>query len=261
MVHSVIGFVRRCLRIACGLGAAVAYRACRDGVVEARQRVNRRLCWVFHRPYVFPLSSYRQCFGTACAVSACLACGNSHASSLDGPLAARSYRATLVREAQFIYGIGAPVPVFAAQIEQESSWNPNAKSFDGGMGLWQGTGKTPAWVAAQYPDLGPVDNFNPTWAIRALVRLDAYNYLAVQGDTVCDQWGATLKAYNAGLGYVQKAQMLSLHPNTWFGVTENINAGQSAQNFAFSRLYPRRILFDRQPKYATWGDLTNCGKP
>ena len=93
--------------------------------------------------------------------------------------------------------------------------------------------------------------------MRALVRLDDYNVKHVAGDVACDRWGAALKAYNAGLGFVQRAQKKSAHPGQWFGVTEMINAGQSAKNFEYSRMYPRWILVKRQPKYAQWG-AGNC---
>ena len=46
------------------------------------------------------------------------------------PPAALYYRAALTREAQFIFGIQAPVPTLAAQIEQESGWKATITAWD-----------------------------------------------------------------------------------------------------------------------------------
>jgi soluble lytic murein transglycosylase-like protein len=169
------------------------------------------------------------------------------------PSGALQYRATLVREAQFVYGVDAPIPMFAGQIHQESRWRADVTAWDNGRGLAQFMDGTAAQVARSYPELGAPDPYNPRWAIRAMVRLDRWNYLRVQGAAACDRWAASLKAYNAGLGYVQRAQRRSSTPAQWFGATELVNAGQSAKNFEYSRLYPRWILLKHQPLYAAWG--------
>lgn len=165
------------------------------------------------------------------------------------------YRATLTREAQAVHGVGAPVPMFAGQINQESSWRPGVTAWDNGRGLAQFMDATADVVVRNYPELGAPDPYNPKWAIRALVRYDAWLYARVRGDTPCHRWAAALKGYNAGLGYVQRAQKRSVTPGRWFGTTELINAGQSPQNFEYSRTYPRKILFKHQPLYTTWGPL------
>lgn len=174
------------------------------------------------------------------------------------PQAAQRYRADLTREAHVIFGIRAPVPTLAAQIEQESGWNAGVTAFDNGRGLAQFMDPTAKWAADKFADLGPSDPYNPRWAMRALVRLDDYNVKHVRGDTPCDLWGAGLKAYNAGLGYVQRAQRRSEMPGKWFGLTETVNAGQGDKNFEFSRQYPRWIILKRQPKYAAWGEGIQC---
>lgn len=174
------------------------------------------------------------------------------------PPAALKYRADLMREAQFIFGLGAPVPALAAQIEQESGWRPGITAWDNGRGLAQFMDPTAEWAADRFQDLGQADPYNPRWAMRAMVRLDDWNLRRVSGETACDSWGAGLKAYNAGLGFVQRAQRRSQAPGRWFGVTEHINAGQSAQNFEYSRLYARWILLKRQPNYAGWGARVDC---
>ena len=163
------------------------------------------------------------------------------------------YRATLIREAQAVYGLGAPVPMFAGQIRQESHWDAKITAWDGGRGLAQFMDSTAKIVSRQYPELGAPDPYDPRWAIRALVRYDSWLYQRVKGTYLCDRWAASLKAYNAGLGYVQRAQRQSSRSGSWFGVTENINAGQSVKNYTYSRAYPRWILFRHQPLYLDWG--------
>lgn len=174
------------------------------------------------------------------------------------PAAAHQYRHELIREAQFIFGLRAPVPMLAAQIEQESSWRAGVTAWDNGRGLAQFMDPTARFIAEYHPELGPPDPYNPRWAIRAMVRLNKFNYERVQGQDPCHRWAAALKAYNAGLGWVRRAQAASPKPHVWWDVTEWINAGQSAKNFEYSRLYPRKILYNRQDKYASWGALT-CG--
>lgn len=169
---------------------------------------------------------------------------------------AEQYHRTLVHEAQFIFGIRAPIPMLAGQIRQESSWNAKVTAWDKGRGLAQFMDATSKQVSRQFPDLGPPDPYNPTWAIRSLVRYTSWLQHHVKGADQCQLSAAALKAYNAGLGHIQKAQRLSTNPTVWFGSTEDITTGQSATNFAYSRNYPRVILFRHQLMYKTWGPLT-----
>jgi soluble lytic murein transglycosylase-like protein len=169
------------------------------------------------------------------------------------PREALAYRGDLTREAQFVFGINAYVPALAAQIEQESGWRANVTAFDNGRGLGQLMDGTSKWLVTEYPELGAPEPYDPIWSIRALLRLNAHNLALVRGANDCEKWGATLKSYNSGVGYVLRAQGKSAHPETWFGYSEYINAGQSEANFEASRMYPRLILYTRQPKYLTWG--------
>lgn len=174
------------------------------------------------------------------------------------PPAALKYRPDLTREAQFIFGPGAPVPTLAAQIEQESGWRPGITAWDNGRGLAQSMDPTAKWASERFMDLGPADPYNPKWAMRFMVRLDDYNVRKAGGNTQCDAWGAGLKGYNSGMGFVLRAQKKSDQPGAWFGVTEFINAGQSEKNFEYSRLYPHWIISKRQPKYEVWGKAVDC---
>jgi membrane-bound lytic murein transglycosylase MltF len=163
------------------------------------------------------------------------------------------YRPALTREAQAIYGLGAPIPALAGQMRQESGCRADVTAWDNGRGLVQFMDPTALQVARSYPELGTPDPYNPKWAMRALVRYNHWLYARVKGNDACERWAATFKGYNAGLGYVQRAQRLSPQPGVWFSVTEDINAGQSETNFTASRRYPRVILFKHQPIYAAWG--------
>jgi soluble lytic murein transglycosylase-like protein len=172
------------------------------------------------------------------------------------PAAANKYRGILTREAHFVNGLNAPVPMYAAQIEQESGWNPGITAWDNGRGLAQFMDGTADTIVAQYPDLGKPQPYNATWAIRALVRYDTWLGKRVQGADDCQRRAAALKAYNAGLGFVQQAQRKSDAPAVWFGIAEWVPTKQSAKNFEASRMYPRWVLFDRQPHYQGWGMYT-----
>lgn len=159
------------------------------------------------------------------------------------------------REAQAVFGIDAPVPLLLGQITQESGGDENVTAWDGGMGLTQFMPATVKTMSGKYADLGEAKPYNPIWAARAQARYDQWLYSMVKGNTPCQRWGAALKGYNAGQGYVLKAQKKSPDPGVWFNVTEHIESGQSPKNFEYSRLYPRWILFKHQPKFALYGPL------
>lgn len=172
------------------------------------------------------------------------------------PPAALKYRAQLTREAQFLYGLSAPIPMFAAQVEQESGWRPGITAWDNGRGLAQFMDPTADTIVRLYPELQAPQPYNAAWALRALVRYDQWLWRQVKGDTVCDHWAGAIKGYNAGVGYVRQAQGKSNQPGVWFGATEFVPTRQSAKNFEYSRLYPRWILLKRQRNYVGWGAYT-----
>lgn len=65
------------------------------------------------------------------------------------------YRATLIREAQAVHGVGAPIPMFAGQIRQESSWRPGIT----------------APAAGQYLVSATIGLSGTTWAAGNLVQI------------------------------------------------------------------------------------------
>lgn len=143
--------------------------------------------------------------------------------------------------------------MFLAQIEQESSGNQNATASDGGMGLGQIMPSTAKSISKMFPVIGPPAPYDPAWSISALVRYDQWLYQRIKKDDRCHGFGAALKSYNGGLGFVQQQQRASPDPGKWFGLTEYIPNRQSPENFEASRMYPRKILLSRQSKYRAWG--------
>ena len=175
------------------------------------------------------------------------------ATSVDA--AAQRHKLTLKREAQRVWGLQAPVPVFAAQIHQESRWNPDAVSRVGARGLAQFMPATADWISGVYPTaLAGADAFNPTWSIRALVTYNHWLHARVRtADNACERMAFTLSAYNGGLGWVYRRQARSEQPGKCLGATCTINPGIHPANQRENEHYPRVILLTLQPRYARWG--------
>jgi soluble lytic murein transglycosylase-like protein len=188
------------------------------------------------------------------------------------PAQANIYRARLTREARTAWGLEAPVALFAAQVHQESGWREDARSPVGALGLAQFMPGTAAWIAQLYPaDLGDAAPLDARWALRALVTYDLWLWkrLTEFRDDGLHRWGATLSAYNGGLGNVRKdrqlactelnertdGRMYSCDPavSRWFCCVEH-RSNRSAAALRENRDYPRRILFLLWPRYhaATW---------
>ncbi|CAG2132427.1 transglycosylase SLT domain-containing protein [Cupriavidus numazuensis] len=174
------------------------------------------------------------------------------AASAQIPPAAHQYRQAIARETAFRFGATGPVPVIAAQIMQESKFNPLARSQVGAQGLMQFMPATATWAGQAGVD-GPVQPLNPQWSIRAGVWYDRWLYDRVKtAATECDRWAFVLSSYNGGLGYVYKRQKLSAAPGSW-PVTGQINPGIHPANQRENADYPLQILGRWQPLFTTWG--------
>jgi cell wall-associated NlpC family hydrolase len=108
-------------------------------------------------------------------------------------------------------------PIIAAQIDQESGWNPNAVSPAGAEGIAQFLpGTWASWGQDNAGD-GNVTPFNVPDAIMAMGRFDCALAEAVtpiaaaSGQPVLT---LALDAYNAGLGAVQAADGVPANPET-----------------------------------------------
>lgn len=173
------------------------------------------------------------------------------------PPSATRYRAELLRSAHLVWGLDAPVATLAAQVHQESTWNPGAVSRVGARGLAQFMPATADWIGATIPDLAARSPENPTWALRALAEYDRWLWERVRAETPCDRMAMVLAAYNGGLGWLLKdkdlAQRQGLSRNRWWFATERVNAGRAPDAWAESRGYPVRILRVLEPRYLGWG--------
>lgn len=169
------------------------------------------------------------------------------------PPVARKYRPTMTREARAVWGLDAPIPMLAAQIHQESAWNEGARSPVGAGGLAQFMPST----ATDFPDeLGRVDVYNPDWAIRAQARYMRDLYGRVSYPRECDRMGASLSAYNGGIGWHNKRQRIAVDrgdPTNFWNSVRTFNPGVTAANQRENEEYPVRIVDQRQGQYRTWG--------
>lgn len=164
------------------------------------------------------------------------------------PREAQQYRRDLTRNARMIWGLDAPVATFAAQIHQESAWRPDARS-PYAHGLAQFTPATADWIGGLDPALAGADTGNPVWALRALVRYDAWLYARVPtASNACERMALALRAYNGGLGWLQKEARTG----------RPCDAFRSAANCRENLAYPRLILTRWQPLYASWGPGVTC---
>jgi len=197
--------------------------------------------------------------GIALIVALILGLCGRKASAADIPRAAEQHRATLIRTAHAVWGLDAPIAVFAGQIHAESRWNPNAKSQAGAQGLAQFMPATAAWLPTVAPDTGEPMPYNPGWAIRALVTYDLWLWKRTRADSDYERMAFTLSKYNGGETRLKRemrmAEANGYSPGRWFGHVEHFNAGRSAANKRENREYPRKILQDFQWRYADagWG--------
>ncbi len=181
------------------------------------------------------------------------------------PREAKAYRSLLVRVARVEWGMAAPVATFAAQVHQESGWNPDAVSPVGAEGLAQFMPATAAWMPTIVPQNGEPNPRNPAWALRNMAGYDRWLHERVSAATPCDRMAMALAAYNGGLGWVQRDARLAasrgFDPRRWWDNVELVNAGRNRAAFTENRGYPR-LLHTLEPMYeaAGWG-AGSCPNP
>lgn len=172
------------------------------------------------------------------------------------PRAAQAYRADLMRTARAVWGMDAPIATFAAQVHQESGWNPRAVSHVGAAGLSQFMPATATWIAGMDPVLADAQPFNTGWALRAMVVYDRHLFeLAPARFDARDRMWVALRAYNGGMGHWQaEARSTGLRTPTRDQVDAACgNARRAKAHCAENLGYPHRILIVLQPRYAAWG--------
>lgn len=172
------------------------------------------------------------------------------------PQAAQQHRALLVRTAHAVWGLDAPVAVFAAQVHQESAWRPDAVSHVGAQGLAQFMPSSAKWIGSIDPALAAQQPFNVAWALRALVTYDRWLYdRAPARYTPRERMHVALRAYNGGLGHWQaEAAATGAAQPTLAQVDAACGKARRAAVHCRENLgYPYRILVVLQPRYAAWG--------
>lgn len=116
-----------------------------------------------------------------------------------------------------------PWKLLKAQMLQESSANPDAKSRVGAMGLMQFMPRTAKdeFIGSQMDPLDPEESIKA--ASRYMAKLVTAVRLAVYSGPIIepDHWKMALASYNGGIGYVQKAIHMCAYegiPYTWENV-------------------------------------------
>jgi len=180
--------------------------------------------------------------------------------AMDYPKAADRYKRTLIRWAHYYDGLDATIPMYAAQIHQESAWRPNVSS-PYADGLTQFTPDTAEWIGSLYPELREIDVFNPVWAIKAMIR---YNNKLAEGlvaSDECNLKAMVLASYNGGKGWILRDKNLTeqngFDRNVWWDNVENFSP-RAKWAFEENRDYPRRILLEHQTLYESWGGPLVC---
>lgn len=168
--------------------------------------------------------------------------------------AALKHKRDLIRISREVWGINAPVALFAAQIHQESMWNPQALSRAGAQGMAQFMPQTATWwcdfVNLSAQDCQPN---NPQWAMRAMVGYDLWLFKRVSGETEYDQFYAALRAYNGGLGHWQRELALAQGRSR---VLIDAQCGKARRHISHCKEnlnYPKKIMNVWQPIYIGWG--------
>lgn len=176
------------------------------------------------------------------------------------PREALRYQADLVRHARTVWGMAAPVAMFAAQVHQESGWRAHAQSKFA-SGLAQFTPDTALWVGGLDPALSARAPLDPRWALRALVVYDRWLWQRAGGATTCDRAAFQLAAYNGGLGWINRERRAAAAAGAdrdrwWASVADHcLRAAWACRE---NRDYPRKILLRWQPLYAAWGPGIDC---
>ena len=205
-----------------------------------------------------------------CAVLAgIMAVGHAASSDVDQadavriPATSTLYRLKLESAVAAGFGNLDPAARIAAQVHQESRWNPGAQSRFA-QGMAQFTPATAAWIPEVCPELGPSDPWDANWSMRAAVCYDHWLYRRVGvAASECDRWAFALSAYNGGLSWVQRDQRRAAaagdDPARWFGQVEE-HSGRAGWAIRENRSYVQRILLRIEPAYlaAGWPGQAVC---
>lgn len=183
------------------------------------------------------------------------------------PAVSSVYRMKIEREAARNFGLDAPVARLAAQVHQESGWNPKAASAYA-HGLTQFTPQTAQWLPSVCPAVGAPDPWDPDWALGAQACYMAWLYERVRpfvhaGElTHCTRWNFALRGYNGGEGWLNRERLATQRAgddaNDWRDVERHRVRATWAHKE--NTHYPRRILLTLEPRYlaAGWPGASVC---
>lgn len=185
------------------------------------------------------------------------------------PDGARRWRGDLVRAAHAAWGLDAPIPVFAAQVHQESEWRAEAVSPAGAVGMAQFMPDTASWwCRLNKMSREQCQPRQPVWALRALVGYDRWLWDQIGSlpgahriDPASRMWAA-LRSYNGGLGHWQAEARVAGSLDRLAVDAACGRARRHRSHCAENLGYPQHIMVRLQPCYATWGpvlDLRSSG--
>ena len=213
---------------------------------------------IWHAQQAAPLTAHQEQVQPAAPPSAPSSTASAYAATptAQAPAAALAYRSTLIRTARSVWGMDAPIAVFAAQLHQESAWKPDAVSHVGAQGLAQFMPATTEWIVQVDKTLTNPDPFNPAWSIRAMVVYDQWLFARTPARySERDRMWVSLRAYNGGLGHWQREAASSglAQPSREQVDAACGKARRAASHCRENLQYPARILNVHQPRYLTWG--------
>ena len=181
-------------------------------------------------------------------------------SNADVPRESLKYKRELIRQSRIIWGLNAPIPLFASQIHQESTWNHLAKSKYA-KGLTQFTDSTAEWMIEIFPQLKRANVYNPNWSIRAMLLYDSWLDDRIKSIDDCNQWAMILSSYNGGLTWLNRDKALAeakgSNPNIWWNNVEKYS-NRADRAIRENRNYSKSIIFKHQNLYANWGKSYIC---
>lgn len=173
------------------------------------------------------------------------------------PEGSAMYRRWVEQAAVEQWGVKASPARLAAQIDQESSWDPKARSAVGAEGMAQMMPATSNWLAQKFHDqLGDFDPWDPQQAILAAAIYDKWLLDRNPGATRCASWSFALSAYNGGEVALHREQRQAARagadPRRWFHATARFRA-RSLPAWRENRGYVHRILCVLEPAYVAAG--------
>lgn len=177
---------------------------------------------------------------------------------------AGQYKRLMYGYGSVFWGAGkAPLALLAAQIHQESRWNPEARSKYA-CGLTQFTPDTAKWISAKYrTNVGEGVCTSPSWALKAQAAYmwELGNARQKGANSDCDRWRFALRDYNGGAGWINRDKALAFRNGANPGSASEVarfNAGRAPEFFKENTTYDVMILTRWQPLYTSWGGAINC---